>query len=75
MTKYKTSLEYEGVELYVEYYYYKAESGGMELPSYPDSVEIQDVKVLDTSISIIFLLLDEQIKDIELIILNQHQQA
>jgi hypothetical protein len=72
MTKYKTSLEYEGVELYVEYYYYKAESGGFDLPSYPDSVEIQDVKVLDTSI--IFLLLDEQIKDIELIILNQHQQ-
>jgi hypothetical protein len=71
MQKYKTSLEYEGVELYVEYYYYKAESGGMELPSYPDSVEIQDVKVLDTSIY--NLLSEEQFKEIGLIIIKDHQ--
>jgi hypothetical protein len=71
MTKYKTSLEYEGVELYVEYYYYKAESGGFDLPSYPDSVEIQDVKVLDTSI--INLLSEEQKKQIESIIIKDHQ--
>jgi hypothetical protein len=72
MTKYKTSLEYEGVELYVEYYYYKAESGGMELPSYPDSMEFLDVKVLDTSIY--NLLSEEQFKEIGLIILKDHQQ-
>ncbi len=72
MMKYKTSLEYEGVELYVEYYYYKAECGGFDLPSFPDNVEIQDVKVLDTSI--INLLSEEQIIDIEVIILNDHQQ-
>jgi hypothetical protein len=72
MMKYKTSLEYEGVELYVEYYYIKAECGGFDLPSHPDDVEIQDVKVLDTSI--IFLLSEEQIIDIEVIIIKDHQQ-
>ena len=71
MTKFKTSLEYDGVELYVEYYYYKAESGGFDLPSFPDCVEIQDVKVLDTSI--INLLSEEQMKEIGLTILNDHQ--
>ena len=72
MTKYKTSLEYEGVELYVEYYYNKAEIGVLYLPSYPASVEIQDVKVLDTSI--FNLLSDNQKDQIEVIILNDHQQ-
>jgi len=73
MTKYKTSLKYGGVgvEMYVEYYYIKAESGGFDLPSYPDSVEIQDVKILDTSI--FNLISDEQIKEIESIIIKDHQ--
>jgi len=71
MTKYKTALEYEGVELYVEYYYYKAESGGFDLPSYSAAVEILDVKVLD--VSIFNLLSEEQFKEIGLTILNDHQ--
>ena len=71
MMKYKTSLEYEGVELYVEYYYIKAECGGFDLPSHPDYVEIKDVSVL--TVSIFNLLSDEQIKDIESIIIKDHQ--
>jgi len=71
MRKYKGCLEYEGVELYVEYYYIKAECGGFDLPSHPDYVEIKDVSVL--TVSIFNLLSDEQIKEIESIIIKDHQ--
>jgi hypothetical protein len=71
MRKYKGCLEYKGVELYVEYYYIKAECGGFDLPSHPDDVEIQDVSVL--TVSIFNLLSDEQIKEIESIIIKDHQ--
>lgn len=64
-------IEYMGINLIVEGYYYKGSLGDWETPPDPQEVEIQAIYVSDVNI---IDLLEEHIKDLENLILNKYYE-